>query len=91
MTAPNNTARVTAIVFATIGPPVVTFALSLLIPQRGLDVFSVLFIEGLAFAVSVVMLRPRPSLAMLVATVYFPVMFVLIFLIGVRAGFYDFP
>jgi hypothetical protein len=73
------------------GPPVVTFALSSLIPQRGLDIFSVLFIETLAFAVSVVMLRPRPLSAVLLAGLYFPVMFVVIFLIGIRAGYYDFP
>ena len=91
MTALSTTARVAVVALALIGPPAVTYALSSLIPQQGLDIFSVLFIEALGFAFAVTMLRPRLWSAALTAALYFPVMFAVIFSIGVRAGYYDWP
>jgi hypothetical protein len=43
------------------------------------------------FAAAVLMLRPRAWSAVLAGLLYFPSMFIVIFWIGYRAGYYDLP
>ena len=46
---------------------------------------------ALGFAAAVSMLRPRAWSAVLAGSLYFPSMFIVIFWIGYRAGYYDLP
>ena len=80
-----------ALSIALILPPALTYSLSSLMPQTGVDIFSVLAIEALAFVVSAAILKAELARAVLAALLYFPSMFMLIFWIGYRAGFYDLP
>lgn len=92
MRTESNATTVAAIAGALIAPPAITFGLSsLLVPQRGLDIFSVLIVELLGFALAAAVVRPRPWRAVLAALLYLPTMFIVIFWIGYRAGYYDLP
>jgi hypothetical protein len=86
-----NATQATAIAVALLGPPAICHGLSLLISHRGLDIFSVVIIELLAFSVAAKLLRSRPSSAVMVASLYLPAMFIAIFWIGMRAGYYQLP
>lgn len=91
MKTQNKSAWAAAIAVALIAPPAISHAISLLIASRGLDIFSVVIIELLAFGVAVAILRPRPWSAALAASLYLPSMFIVIFWIGYRAGYYHLP
>jgi len=83
--------RIGAIAAAIAAPPAITYLISSAMPQTGLDIFSIVIIEALGFAAAVSMLRPRAWSAVLAGLLYFPSMFIVIFWIGYRAGYYDLP
>jgi hypothetical protein len=89
-------ARLGAFAAALVAPPSITHLVSSLIvssrlSQSGLDLFSILIVMASGFGAAILMLKPRPWNATLAALLYFPSMFVLIFWIGYRAGYYDLP
>jgi multidrug efflux pump subunit AcrB len=59
--------------------------------ERGLDVFSVLLVEAVVFVFAAMAMRLRLWSAVLVSLLYVPLVFIFIFWIGYRAGFYDLP
>ena len=76
---------------SVVAPVALAHGLSSLALEQGLDIFSVLALEMLGFALSVAILRPRPWVAVLTAFLYFPLVFIVIFWIGLLAGYYDLP
>jgi hypothetical protein len=80
--------QATAITASLLAPPLITYLISSMMGDYGLDIFSVMLIEALGFGTAVSMLRPRPWNAILAGLLYFPTMFIVIFLIGYQAGYY---
>jgi hypothetical protein len=91
MTRYSSFDRFTAVAVALILPPLLTYLLSSLVLQHGLDMFSVLLVQAIAFAFAVIKLRPHAGAVVLCGVLYFPLMFVLNFWIGYVAGYYDLP
>lgn len=91
MTTQGTMGRVAAVAVALIAPPAIAYGLNPLWPGSGLDIFSVALIEVVAFVISALILRPRPRHAVLAALLYFPSMFVVLFLIGYWTSHYDLP
>ena len=77
-----------AAIVALVAPPVVTYLISSQMKQSGLDILSILVIEGLGFSAAVVLLRPRAWNAVLGGLLYFTATSILILWIGHRAGYY---
>lgn len=61
------------------------------ITGEGAHILLVVILECCGFALLVTALRPKLLLAIAAAALYFPLVFFLIFQLGVRAGYYDFP
>jgi hypothetical protein len=76
---------------AVIVPAAIAHALSSPDPNNPISILMIGFLEVLGFTFLVATLRPRLLVAILTAFAYFPLMFILIFQIGVSAGYYDFP
>ena len=83
--------RLGAIVAAIVAPPAITYLISSAMHESGLGIFSIGLIEAMGFAAAVVMMRPRAWSAVLAGLLYFPSMFIVIFWIGLCAGYYDLP
>jgi hypothetical protein len=76
---------------AVIAPAAVAHALSSPDPNKPIGILMIGLLEVLGFTFLVAALRPRLLFAILTAFAYFPLLFILIFEIGVSAGYYDFP
>jgi hypothetical protein len=83
--------RLALVATSVVVPLIAAHALSLMTPEHGIGISVVFLLEALGFALVIATLRPPPLLAVLAAFLYFPLMFLSIFLIGVSAGYYDFP
>ncbi|MBY0496340.1 MAG: hypothetical protein K2Y23_19195 [Cyanobacteria bacterium] len=72
-----------------IAPVAIAHGLGLLMGEGSGGVWLALQVAG--FALLLVLLRPRPLLAIVSGLVIFPVAYIALFLLGVSAGFYDYP
>ena len=82
--------RIAIVIAAVVVPAAVAHALSSPNPNQPIGIAMIGILELLGFASVVATLRPRPLVAIVAALVYFPTVFMLIFQIGVSAGYYDF-